>query len=435
MHNYLSGLGNNFSSEALKGSLPKQQNSPQQVPYGLYAEQLNCSAFTMPRARNFRTWLYKINPSVKQGQFKHLSKPSSAPQLLTAPIKNICPPTQMRWNKLDMLHGDSGIDFIDSLTTIAANGDVTSLSGSAIHIYRAVKSMDRIFYNADGELLIIPQEGRLLIRTELGELEVEPLEIVVIPRGIKFQVKLLDNIAYGYVNENYGAPFQLPELGPIGANGLANPRDFLAPVAKYEDVSGDFELICKFEGELWSTQLSASPFDVVAWHGNCVPYKYDLRKFNTIGSISFDHPDPSIFTVLTSPTTTPGLANVDFVIFPPRWLVANHTFRPPWYHRNIMSEYMGLLLGQYDAKINGGFDVGGGSLHNRMSPHGPDNNACVKAINKELSPEYLDNTMAFMLESSMTWRISEFALTTDKLQTDYLDCWQTIAHSFAVDKK
>ena len=419
MLNYLSGFGNHFASEALPGSLP-ERNSPQNVPLGLYAEQLSGTAFTVPRAHNLKTWLYRINPSVKHSRFEHVSKPLN---LISAPIKTLCPPTQMRWNKLDM--PDEEVDFIDGLTTKMANGDVTSLNGSAIHIYRANKSMQRYFYNADGELLIIPQQGRLQIYTELGDLEIEPLEIAIIPRGIKFQVHLPDSQSYGYVNENYGVPFQLPELGPIGSNGLANPRDFLAPVARFENLKGKFELLCKFEGELWRSEISASPFDVVAWHGNYVPYKYDLRKFNTIGTVSFDHPDPSIFTVLTSPSNTPGMANVDFVIFPPRWMVALDTFRPPWYHRNIMSEYMGLLVGQYDAKPDG-FVPGGSSLHNRMAAHGPDGEACTKAMNKQLNPEYLGNTMAFMLESSMTWRVTDFALTTDKFQPNYLDCWQSI---------
>lgn len=425
MLNYQSGFGNRFVSEAIPGALPESQNSPQKHPLGLYAEQLSGSAFTQPRAHNLRTWVYRINPSVKHSAFKHLKKPEN---LLTSPIKSLCPPTQFRWSKLDRI--DGSVDFIDSLTTFMGNGDASTLTGGAIHIYRANKSMDKYFYNADGEFLIIPQEGRLLICTELGDLEVEPLEITLIPRGVRFQVKLIDSYAYGYVNENYGAPFQLPELGPIGANGLANPRDFLAPAAKFEDLIGEFKLVCKFEGELWESNISASPFDVVAWHGNYVPYKYDLRKFNTIGSISFDHPDPSIFTVLTSPTNTPGLASIDFVIFPPRWLVAENTFRPPWYHRNIMSEYMGLITGQYDAKVDGGFVPGGGSLHNRMSAHGPDGNACEKAMNKELAPEFLGNTMAFMLESSNTWKVSEFALNTNKLQNNYLDCWQNIPRLF-----
>lgn len=417
---YLSGFTNHFNSEAVDGSLPKHQNSPQKPPLGLYTEQLSGSAFTQPRHNNFKTWLYKIHPSVKQTEFTLIKKKNAF--LSSAPIKSNCPPTQFRWDKLPMLSGD--VDFIDSLTTIAANGDVSCLSGSAIHVYRTNKSMERFFYNADGELLIVPQAGRLLIRTELGELEVAPLEIAIIPRGMKFQVKLLDAAAYGYINENYGIPFQLPELGAIGSQGLANPRHFLAPVAKFEDSSGSFELVCKFEGELWTSILPHSPLDVVAWHGNYVPYKYDLRLFNTIGSISFDHPDPSIFTVLTSPTNTSGVANVDFVIFPPRWLVAQHTFRPPWFHRNIMSEYMGLIQGQYDAKVDGGFVPGGGSLHNRMSAHGPDSEACDSSRNKVLQPEYLENTMAFMFESYMAWRVTPIGLST--IQKNYLKSWENI---------
>ena len=415
---YLFGLGNYLSSEAIPGALPDQQNSPQKPALGLYAEQLNGSAFTQPRKNNLKTWLYRIHPSVKQTEFNYSKKPEF---YMSAPVKTLCPPTQFRWSKLPLPIEPT--DFIDGITTLMANGDVTSLSGSAIHIYRANKSMDYYFYNADGDFLIIPQEGRLLIRTELGELIAEPMEIALIPRGIKFQIKLLDKVAYGYINENYGAPFELPELGPIGSNGLANPRHFAVPVAKYEDLDGDFALVCKFEGEFWTAKLSHSPLNVVAWHGNYVPYKYDLRQFNTIGSISFDHPDPSIFTVLTSQGIRPGMANVDFVIFPPRWLVAENTFRPPWYHRNIMSEYMGLVSGEYDAKASG-FHPGGGSLHNRMAAHGPDGAVCEIAMNKKLVPEHIPDTMAFMLESCMTWRVTPFAL--EHVQDDYLSCWSNI---------
>jgi homogentisate 1,2-dioxygenase len=415
---YLFGLGNYLSSEAIPGALPTQQNSPQKPALGLYVEHFSGSAFTQPRKNNLKTWLYRIHPSVKQSEFTHVEKPLF---LMNAPITTLCPPTQFRWNKLPI--PTEPTDFIESLTTLMANGDVTSLSGSAIHIYRANKSMECYFYNADGDFLVVPQEGRLLIRTELGELTVEPLEIALIPRGMKFQIQLLDKVAYGYINENYGAPFELPELGPIGANGLANPRHFAVPVAQFEDLEGDFTLICKFEGEFWKAALSHSPFDVVAWHGNHVPYKYDLRRFNTIGSISFDHPDPSIFTVLTSPAIRPGMANVDFVIFPPRWLVAEDTFRPPWYHRNIMSEYMGLISGAYDAKANG-FLPGGGSLHNRMAPHGPDGAVCETSMNKNLEPEHLTDTMAFMFESCMTWRATPFAL--EHAQDDYVACWSNI---------
>ena len=420
MLNYLSGFANHFSSEAIENSLPKNQNSPQNPPFGLYAEQISGSAFTMPRAQNFKTWVYRIHPSVKHGAFQLLKKPTN---LYSTPFNHPCPPNQMRWNPLPIPSAPT--DFIQGLHTMMGTGEISTLTGAATHIYTANKSMTNYFYNSDGEMLIVPQHGRLLIKTEMGELNVEPLEIIVLPRGIKFQVILQDETAYGYICENYGAQFRLPELGPIGANGLANPRDFLSPVAKFEDICGDFELICKFEGELWSAPIQHSPFDVVAWHGNYVPYKYDLRKFNTIGTVSFDHPDPSIFTVLTSPTNTVGMANIDFAIFPPRWMVAEDTFRPPYFHRNIMSEFMGLIQGQYDAKPDG-FVGGGASLHNRFAPHGPDADACKKAMEAELKPIHLTNTMAFMFESSNTWRVTPFALKTPCLQQNYLECWQNI---------
>lgn len=420
MYKYQCGFGNHFATEAIANALPIGQNSPQKANLGLYAEQLSNTAFTMPRHQNIRSWLYRIHPSVKMNKFTTQVKNT---KWQTAPLTNLTPPNAMRWDRLEKI--SASCDFLDGLVTFAANGDVTDLSGAAVHLYQANISMERFFYNADGEMLIVPESGRLLLKTELGHIELAPLEIAVIPRGIKFQVLLLDSYAYGYVCENYGASFQLPELGPIGSNGLANARDFLTPVASFEDISGDFTLVCKFEGILWATQINHSPLDVVAWHGNCAPYKYDLRKFNTIGSTSYDHPDPSIFTVLTSPTAIHGLANIDFVIFPPRWMVAENTFRPPWYHRNIMSEFMGLIEGQYDAKPNG-FVKGGASLHNRMVPHGPDGEACLKAMNEQLEPKHYAGTMAFMFESSKTWRVTEFALNDKSYQQDYSECWSNI---------
>lgn len=421
MPKYLSGFANHFSSEAIAGALPLGQNSPQKAPLGLYAEQLTGSAFTMARHNNLRSWLYRIHPSAKHGKFSLLP---ALDKWRSAPFKDTCPPNQMRWDKLPL--PDHPRDFIDGLITMVGNGCTSSMTGGAIHIYALNKSMTKsYFYNADAEMLFIPQSGGLLLRTELGELEIQPLEIAVIPRGIKFQVVLLSGNAYGYVTENYGSPFKLPDLGPIGSNCLANARDFLYPVAAYENIKGDFDLVCKFEGNLWQAKIDHSPLDVVAWHGNYAPYKYDLQLFNTLGSISYDHPDPSIFTVLTSPSAVPGLANMDFVIFPPRWLVMEHTFRPPWFHRNLMSEFMGLITGVYDAKP-GGFMPGGSSLHNRMSAHGPDAQASQLAMNKDLQPEFLGATMAFMLESSMPWITTEFALSTSCLQQDYLDCWQDI---------
>ncbi|MEO1575391.1 MAG: homogentisate 1,2-dioxygenase domain-containing protein, partial [Pseudomonadota bacterium] len=265
--------------------------------------------------------------------------------------------------------------------------------------------------------------------TEAGLVAVGPGEIAVVPRGMKFSVALPDGPSRGYICENFGALFELPELGPMGSNGLANPRDFLSPVAHYEDRAGDFELVFKTLGHFFRADLSHSPLDVVAWHGSYAPYKYDLNHFNTIGSISFDHPDPSIFTVLTSQTDTPGVANCDFVIFPPRWLVAEDTFRPPWFHRNVMSEFMGLIYGEYDAKPDG-FLPGGMSLHNAMSPHGPSAEAFDKATASDLAPQKLDDTMAFMFESFMRILPTPYAMALPERQPDYRDCWTGLESHF-----
>lgn len=430
---YQSGFGNEHASEAVPGSLPLGRNSPQKVAHGLYAELLSGTAFTAPRAENLRTWMYRRQPSVVVGAYQPLAQP----WLKTGAREGAAavPPDPLRWAPLALPaaadEADAAQDFIEGLRTYAVNGDPDAQTGMAAHVYLANRSMERrAFVNADGELLIVPQQGRLRITTELGLLEVKPGEIALIPRGLAFKVALPDGPVRGYVCENYGAALRLPELGPIGSNGLANPRDFLAPVAAYEDTPGAYEIVKKFGGRLWTAQQGHTPFNVVAWHGNLAPYKYDTAHFMTIGSISFDHPDPSIFTVLTSPSDTPGWANVDFVIFPPRWMVAEDTFRPPWYHRNVMSEFMGLVLGQYDAKPEG-FKPGGASLHNAMVPHGPDTEAFAKASAAELKPHKLDHTLAFMFETR--WRLlpTEFALKdSGALETHYADCWRDLQDQF-----
>lgn len=421
---YQTGFGNEFATEAVEGALPVGRNSPQKVPHGLYAEQFSGSAFTAPRGHNKRTWTYRIRPSVLHKPFEQID----AAQLESSPFDKIpTTPNQLRWNPLPI--PTEPTDFVAGLSTIAGNGDLYAQTGMAVHIYAANKSMEnRYFYNADGEMLLVPEMGSLTIYTELGVLEVSPGEVCCLPRGLKFRVDVAGD-ARGYVCENYGQQFRLPDLGPIGANGLANPRDFETPIAWFEDLDGDFEQIAKFGGNLWTCYIDHSPLDVVAWHGNYAPYKYDLRKFNTIGSISFDHPDPSIFTVMTSPSGEPGVANVDFVIFPDRWLVAEDTFRPPWYHRNTMSEYMGLIYGQYDAKEEG-FVPGGGSLHNQMSAHGPDLDAFEKASNAELAPQKLSGTMAFMFESRYIIRPTKFAMDCAELQHEYSEVWQGLKKKF-----
>ena len=422
---YQSGFGNEFASEAVAGTLPVGRNSPQRVAHGLYAEQLTGTAFTAPRHANRRSWLYRIRPAVLHGRFAPFTQPAFHNDFGQGPVT----PEQLRWSPLPLPQAPA--DFIDGLVTMGGNGGPEAGTGVAIHLYAANRDMQgRFFYDADGELLIVPQLGRLHIETELGVLDVEPQEIAVIPRGVRFRVALPDGSARGYVCENFGALLRLPDLGPIGSNGLANPRDFLAPNAAFEDVEGSFELLAKFQGHLWRAPIDHSPLDVVGWHGNYTPYKYDLRRFNTIGSISFDHPDPSIFLVLHSPSDTPGTSNMDFVIFPPRILAMRDTFRPPWFHRNVASEFMGLVHGAYDAKADG-FAPGGCSLHNGMTGHGPDAATFEKASAADTSkPDYIEDTMAFMFETRAVIRPTAQALAAAHRQHDYPACWAGLRKHF-----
>lgn len=424
---YQSGFGNQFASEAVPGVLPLGRNSPQKAAHGLYAELLSGSAFTAPRAENRRTWMYRRQPSVVVGGYAPYAQPwwkSGAAEGVSAP------PDPLRWAPTPVPEAEAQpLDFVDGLRSIVVNGDVDTQVGMAAHIVFINRSMtQRAFVNADGEMLLVPQQGTLAITTELGMLQVAPGEIALLPRGLAFKVAV-DGPSRVYVCENHGAHFRLPELGPIGSNGLANPRDFQAPVAAFEADALPHELIKKYGGRLWAARSAASPFNVVGWHGNLAPLKYDTANFMTIGSISFDHPDPSIFTVLTSPSDTPGTANCDFVIFPPRWLVAEDTFRPPWYHRNLMSEFMGLVYGQYDAKPEG-FRPGGASLHNSMVPHGPDADAFERASNAPLAPHKLDNTLAFMFESRYRFRPTEWAMNGGALDAAYADCWRNLKDGF-----
>ncbi len=415
---YQSGFGNTFSSEAVKGALPVGQNSPQRSPLGLYAEGVSGTAFTAPRAENLSTWTYKLRPSAMHAPYKRIANGL----VRSGPFNEVeTPANRLRWNPLPI--PTKPTDFLDGLVTLAGSGDPAAQAGVAVHIYRANRSMTgRYFWNADGEMMLVPQQGELLVFTELGKLGVKPGEIAVVPRGMKFKVGIANGPARGYLCENYGQHFRLPELGPIGAQGLAQKRDFQAPVAAFEDRNGRCEVVAKLLGGLWSSEFRRSPLDVVAWHGNYVPYKYDLARFMAINTVSFDHPDPSIFTVLTSPSGQPGVANCDFVIFPPRWMVAEHTFRPPWFHRNVMSELMGLVHGVYDAKAEG-FLPGGVSIHNCFSAHGPDVATFDKASTAELKPHKIENTLAFMWESRYVFRPTRFALQAPQLQKDYDAVW------------
>jgi homogentisate 1,2-dioxygenase len=415
---YQSGFGNVHSSEAVPGALPQGQNSPQRPPRGLYAEVLSGTAFTAPRAENLSSWLYRLRPSATHPPFRRIANAL----VRSGPFNEVeTPPNRLRWDPLPI--GETPTDFIDGLATLAGSGEPAAQTGIAVHIYRANRSMaERLFVDGDGELMFVPQLGEILLFTELGKLTVAPGEIAVVPRGVRFRVELLDKQARGYVCENYGAPFRLPELGPIGAQGLAQPRDFLAPVAAFEDKETRHQVVSKFLGALWAAEYRHSPLDVVAWHGRYAPYKYDLARFMAINTVSFDHADPSIFTVLTSPSGQPGVANCDFVIFPPRWLVAEHSFRPPWFHRNVMSELMGLVHGVYDAKAEG-FLPGGVSIHNCMSAHGPDAQTFERASAADLKPQKLADTLAFMWESRYVFRPTQFAMSVPQLQKDYDSVW------------
>jgi len=429
---YNSGFGNEFTTEALAGALPVGRNSPQHCPYGLYAEQFSGSAFTAPRHVNRRSWLYRIRPAATHGEFRDSGRmlgDGGDREMTSAPVVAISP-NQLRWDPLPSTL--EPVDFIDGLVAVAGNGSPESQTGCGIYLYVANRSMrGRYFYSADGEILIVPQQGILIIDTELGRIRIEPQEIAVIPRGLRFRVNVEGTEVRGYVCENYGAPFKLPDLGPIGSNGLANARDFQTPQARYEDREGRCELWAKFFGRLWIADMDHSPLDVVAWHGNNVPYKYDLRRFNTLGSISYDHPDPSIFLVLHSPGDTAGISNIDFVVFPPRWLVMQDTFRPPWFHRNVANEFMGLIRGVYDAK-SVGFVPGGASLHNCMSAHGPDVETFEKAIKSDTSiPQRLGDTMAFMFETQLVIKPTRGAMQgRPPLQTDYMKSWQGLKKRF-----
>lgn len=416
---YMAGFGNSFSSEALTGALPAKQNAPQKCPFDLYAEQLSGTAFTAPRHLNNRSWLYKLRPSIsKQTQYKKISIPAFSNAFNSFQVI----PTQLRWKEFPMADPSLSIDFVQGISTMAGIGDPALKSGLAIYMYSCNANMaQKAFYSSDGDFLIVPQVGTLEIRTEMGMIRVEPQEIVVVPRGIKFSVNV-NGPSRGYISEIFSGHFYLPELGPIGANGLANSRDFLIPTASFEDIEAEFKVVNKFSGELFEYTLPHSVFDTVAWHGNYYPYKYDLRNYNAMGTVTYDHPDPCIFTVLTCQSPDPGTAVLDFVIFPPRWMVAEHTFRPPYYHRNTMTEFMGNIIGVYDAKTHG-FIPGTASLHSCMAAHGPEAEVFHKGSNSELIPvRYPDNCLQFMFETCYMLKIAPWAV--DNLDETYLNCWQ-----------
>ena len=424
---YMPGFGNDFETEALPGALPQGMNSPQRCEYGLYGEQLSGTAFTAPSHQNERTWCYRIRPSVKHsGRYERIPLPywKSAPNV----VEDVTSLGQYRWDPVP--HAEEPLTWLTGMRTMTTAGDVNTQTGIAAHVYLVTRSMeDAYFYSADSELLVVPQEGRLRFATELGVIDLEPKEIALIPRGLVYRVEVLEGPARGFVCENYGQKFDLPGRGPIGANCMANRRDFLTPVAAFEDRETPSALTIKWCGQFHETRIGHSPLDVVAWHGNYAPVKYDLRTYCPVGAILFDHPDPSIFTVLTAPSGVEGTANIDFVLFRERWMTMEDTFRPPWYHKNVMSEMMGNIHGQYDAKPQG-FVPGGLSLHNMMLPHGPDREAFEKASKADLKPVKLEDTMSFMFETRFPQHLTTFAAKEAPLQDDYVDCWADLPKLF-----
>ncbi|WP_179379959.1 homogentisate 1,2-dioxygenase [Jannaschia marina] len=423
---YMPGFGNDFETEALPGALPQGMNSPQRCAYGLYGEQLSGTAFTAPGHQNERTWCYRIRPSVRHTHrfaSLDLSYWKSAP-LIDPDVVSL---GQYRWDPVPHAEGTTWLTGMRTMTTA---GDVNTQVGMAAHVYLVTESMvDAYFYSADSELLVVPQQGRLRFATELGTIDLAPQEIAILPRGLVYRVEVLEGPCRGFVCENYGQKFALPERGPIGANCMANRRDFKTPVAAFEDRNAPSTVTVKWGGRFHVTEIGHSPLDVVAWHGNYAPVKYDLNTYCPVGAVLFDHPDPSIFTLLTAPSGVPGTANIDFVLFRDRWMVAEDTFRPPWYHKNVMSELMGNIHGQYDAKPKG-FVPGGLSLHNMMLPHGPDRQAFEGASTADLAPVKLADTMSFMFETRFPQHLTPFAAQEAPLQDDYIDCWSDLPKLF-----
>ena len=435
---YQAGFGNSFESQALAHALPRGRNNPRKVPFGLYTEQLSGTAFTAPRCVNRRTWLYRIQPSVV-GSHALLQPCEQKFFGNHDPDGFQLDPNPMRWKPMPLEEGD-GCNFLTGMKTLMASGSPLSKDGLTISMYTFSQDMiDDHLYNSDGDFLIVPQHGSLKIITELGRLIVHPKEICVIPRGIVFSVQrydpsLPDAVARGYVLEVFRGHFQLPELGPIGANGLANVRDFYHPTAWYVSDKHNYKKPCtiynKFGGNLFFRLESHSPYNVVAWHGNYVPFKYDLQKFCAVNSVTYDHLDPSIYTVLTAVGSEPGTALADFVIFPPRVMATDDdTLRPPWFHRNTMSEFMGLVWGQYDAKAE--FQPGGATLHSTMTPHGPDAVSYDKAVGADCSkPTKFEGGLAFMFETTCMMKLSPYALNCEHRDKEYPQCWADLHDTF-----
>jgi homogentisate 1,2-dioxygenase len=380
--------------------------------------------------------MYKILPSITQPALEPVDPKSSRATNLNRLVsdykdktKSVVVAKQLRWKCIPEPDAKKNITFLDGLFSYCGAGSPEEREGLSIFGYTFNSCMGNdFFYSADGDFLFVPQTGPLHLETEMGKMLVDIGEFGVIPRGIKFRVVIPggEKVCHkGWICEVFGDHMKLPELGPIGANGLANPQDFCIPKASYYNEKGEFNIYAKFLGEFFMCTSKMNPLDVVSWRGNYYPYKYNLRNYNTINSVSFDHPDPCIFTVMSSMSTRPGVAVLDFVVFQKRFMVAENTFRPPYFHRNTMAEFMGNIYGDYDAK-SGGFEPGCSSLHSPMTPHGPETKATEKAMHEDLKPVKYKDTMSFMFESCYLLRIANDAYVTEssvQVDHEYNNCW------------
>ncbi|KAK0434287.1 homogentisate 1,2-dioxygenase [Armillaria borealis] len=406
-YKYQVGFGNRFASEAIPGILPQGQNHPQKNKYGLYMEGMTGSPFVAPRPQNLHAFMYRIRPSLDHKKFVRLpDSPDMESNFLPTNPKVHISPTQLNWAPPPFPSSKDEVDFIAGLKTIGGNGEPTAREGLALHIYLANADMkNKAFCDSDGDMLVVPQQGRLDVQTEFGRMMVRPGELMVIQKGMKFKVSLPDGPSRGYVQEIFGSHFELPDLGPIGGHGMANPRDFEVPLASFEIDETSWE--GKIGGQLFSAAQDHIPFDVVAWQGNYVPYKYAMEKFIFVGSVSKDHLDPSVFTVLTAKSKATGIPLVEILTVSERWNVASDTFRPPYYHRNNATEILCFISGER----GGRYVPGGIVLQTVFCPHGPPPEVHKAAIVAELKPERISKgSMAIAIETPMILSMTDYAM-------------------------
>ncbi|KAH9884385.1 homogentisate 1,2-dioxygenase [Xylariomycetidae sp. FL2044] len=435
-YRYQIGFGNRFATEAIPGVLPQACNTPQRCKYDLISEQLNGTPFISPRATLLHAWFYRIHPSVKHRPLKRLPKNEDLEAVFSPLNPDVeFTPQDLGWDKFPHPKGADAvdmIDFIDGLKTIGGHGDPTLKEGLAVHMYMANTSMpNRAFCNNDGDMLIIPQEGRLDIQTEFGRLMVRPGELVVVQAGMRFTVGLPDGPSRGYIQEIFGSHYELPELGPVGSNGMAQPRDFEIPVASFDVDLSPWTVVVKLAGALFAYEQDHTPYDVVGWHGNYAPYKYAMEKFISSATVDRDQSDPSIYCVLTARSKIPGVSLSDFLVFTPKWCSTRNTFRPPYYHRNVATEIMGMPYGTWHGSATM-LEPGGLTYEPSYMPHGESYERWKEATGADLQPARVgEGAMAFMMHISGHVSLTQYALQRcTTLQPIQADMWQDFKGGF-----